>query len=125
MIPRFLPSARQINWLLVIGFVSLGYAFYLRYMVIGQHLVGQTCDAGSKTWLCLSRQVAMALYEHEVFGWVAVGAAVLNLIRPSLGLFAIGLAASAIGIVLHNAGLAGLAAAMLILSFARPVTEPG
>ncbi len=60
------------------------------------------------------------LFEHSVFGWVALVAAVLNLIRPHLLLLSIGLAAAAFGIVLHNAALAGLAAGLLILSLARP-----
>jgi hypothetical protein len=30
----FLPSARQTNWLLLIGFLSIGYALYLRYLAI-------------------------------------------------------------------------------------------
>jgi hypothetical protein len=28
--PLFLPTARQTNWLLIVGFLSLGQAFYLR-----------------------------------------------------------------------------------------------
>jgi hypothetical protein len=35
----------------------------------------------------------------------------------------ISVAASAFGIVLHNAGLSALAAALLIMSFARPVVD--
>ena len=69
------------------------------------------------------RTVVSALFENEVFGWISLGAAVLTLIRPVLPLFTIGLAASAFGIVLHNAGLSGLAAALLIMSFARPVVD--
>jgi hypothetical protein len=118
----FMPSARTTNWLLVTGFVSLGYALYLRYLVIEQSSVGLACDGGLKTWLCLVRTVATGLFNHQVFGWVALGAAALNLIRPSAVLFAIGLTVTAFGVVLYNAGLAGLAAALLIISFARPVT---
>ncbi len=59
-----------------------------------------------------------------MFGWTAFGAALINLIRPSLVTFAIALAATAFGLVLYNAGLAGLAAGLLILSFARPAAEP-
>jgi hypothetical protein len=51
---------------------------------------------------------------------LALVAALLNLIRPSVVLLAIGLAAGGFGLVLHNAGLAGLAAGLLILSLARP-----
>jgi hypothetical protein len=120
--PRlFRPSAASLNWIITIGFLALGYAIYLRYLVIEQTQIGLACDGGLKTWLCLSRTVAQALFENEVFGWVSLGAAVLALIRPTLPLFTIGLAASAFGVVLHNAGLSGLAAALLILCFARPV----
>jgi len=119
----FQPSAASLNWIITIGFVSLGYAMYLRYLVIEQTQLGLACDAGLKTWLCLSRTVVSALFENEVFGWVSLGAAVLTLIRPVLPLFTISLAASAFGIVLHNAALSGLAAALLIMCFARPVVD--
>jgi hypothetical protein len=117
----FRPSAAALNWVITVGFLALGYAIYLRYLVIEQTQIGLACDGGLKTWLCLSRTVVQALFENEVFGWLSLGAAVLALIRPTLPLFTIGLAASAFGIVLHNAGLSGLAAALLILCFARPV----
>jgi hypothetical protein len=124
--PRlFRPSAAALNWVITIGFLALGYAIYLRYLVIEQTQLGLACDGGLKTWLCLSRTVVSAFFENEVFGWVSLGAAILALIRPTLPLFTIALAASAFGIVLHNAGLSGLAAALLILCFARPVADKG
>lgn len=120
----FRPSAASLNWVIAIGFLSLGYAMYLRYLVIEQSAVGLACDNGLRTWLCLSRTVASALFNNEVFGWVGVGGAVLALIRPSLPLFTIALAASAFGIVLYNAALSGLAAALLVMCFARPASAP-
>ncbi len=122
--PRlFAPSAAQLNWVISIGFVALGYALYMRYLVIQQSSVGLACDLGLDTWLCLSRKVAAALFDRYVFGWVSLGAAILNLIRPSVPLFTIALVFTAFGIVLYNASLSGFAAALLIMSFARPVTE--
>jgi hypothetical protein len=122
--PRlFRPSPSALNWVIAIGFVSLGYAMYLRYLVIEQSQIGLACDAGLKTWLCLSRTVASALFNNQVFGWVSLGAAALALIRPGLALFTVGLAASAFGIVLYNAALSGLAAALLVMCFARPVVD--
>jgi hypothetical protein len=117
----FRPSAASLNWVIAIGFVSLGYAMYLRYLLIEQSQIGLACDAGLRTWLCLSRTVVSALFNNQVFGWVGLGAAVLT--RPALPLFTIGLAASAFGIVLYNAALSGLAAALLIMCFARPVVD--
>jgi len=118
--PLFLPTARQINWLLIVGFVALGEALYLRYLAIENGQVSLGCQAGLDTWLCMTFRLTIILFNHSVFGWVALAAALLNLLRPSLLLFAVALAATAFGLVLHNAALAGLAAALLILSFARP-----
>jgi hypothetical protein len=107
---------------LAIGFVSVGYALYLRYLVIEQSTVGLACAGGLDTWLCLSRRAVIALFSHSVFGVVGLGAAVLNLLRPSIVLFAIGLVAAGFGIVLYNVTLSALAVALLILSLARPVS---
>ena len=97
----FLPTARQTNWLLVIGFLALGQALYLRYMALENNTVSLACQGGLRTWLCDAFRLTIVLFNHNVFGWVA-------------------LAAAAFGIVLHNADLAALAAGLLILSLARP-----
>jgi hypothetical protein len=118
--PRFLPTARQTNWLLVVGFLALGEALYLRYLAIEYAQVSLPCQGGLDTWLCASFRTAIPLYNRGIFGAVALVVAFVNLWRPSILLVAITLAASAFGLVLHNADLAGLAIALLILSLARP-----
>lgn len=115
----FMPSARQTNVLLTVGFLSLGYALYLRYLVIEQSAVGIACDAGLATWLCFSRKVTIALFNYNVFGTIAVGAAILHFLRPALVLLVVALAAAGFGIVLYNVGLSSLAVALLILALAR------
>ncbi len=120
----FLPSPRAINWLLVIGFLAVGEALYLRYLAIEYAPVALACQAGQQTWLCTTFRVTIALFNHSVFGFVAVGAALLNLLRPSLVLVAVGLAAAGFGLVLRNADLSGLAVALLIVSLARPAPTP-
>lgn len=119
----FLPTARQINWLLIVGFGCVGYALYLRYFAIEQSSVGLACQAGLKTWLCSTRTVMAALFTNGLFGGVALAAAALNLLRPSMVLFTIALAAGSFGIVLYNVSMSSLAAAMLVLSLARPAPE--
>ncbi len=116
----FLPTARQINWLLLITLLALGEALYLRYLAIEYAPVSLACQAGLDTWLCATFRLTIILYNHSVFGWVALGAALLNLLRPSILLVALALAATSFGLVLHNANLAGVAAALLLLSLARP-----
>ncbi len=127
MTPRllFLPTARQVNWLIVVAFLCVGEALYLRHMALENSVTSLACRAGLDTWLCASFRTAIVLYEHEVFGGVALAAALLNLIRPSLVLFVVALAALSFGLVLHNADLSALAAVALILSLARPAPAPG
>lgn len=121
---RFLPTARQTNWLLCVGFLSVGYALWLRYRAIEFAEVSLACQAGLDTWLCATFRTVIVLYNHWVFGAVALGAALINLLRPSIFVVAIGLAAAGFGIVMHNLGLSALAGALLILSLARPAAEP-
>ena len=123
--PLFLPSPRQTNWLILAGLLSVGYALYLRYLAVELSSVGLACQAGLPTWLCATRKVVIQLFTHSVFGYVAIAAALLNLIRPSLILLLVGLIAAAFGVVLYNAGLSALAAGLLILSFARRAPASG
>jgi len=120
----FLPSARQTNWLLIVGFCSIGYALYMRYLAVEQSSVGLACQAGLNTWLCFTRQVTIILFTYSVFGWFALVVATLNLLRPTLVLFALALAAACCGLVLYNVGLSSLAVGLLVLSLARRAPEP-
>ena len=120
----FLPTARQTNWLLLVGLLSLGEALHLRYLAIENAPVSLACQGGLDTWLCAAFRLAIVLYNHSVFGGVALAAALLNLLRPSLALVTVALAAAAFGLVLHNGDLAGLAAALLMLSLGRPAPAP-
>jgi hypothetical protein len=116
----FFPTARQTNWLLIVAFLAIGEALYLRYLAIEYAPVSLACQGGLQSWLCTSFRTVIVLYNHSVFGWVALAAAVLNLIRPSIFLMTVAIAAAGFGLVLHNTDLSGLAAALLIVSLARP-----
>lgn len=122
--PLFLPTARQTNWLLIVALLSAGEALYIRYMAIENTNVELACQAGLNTWLCAEFRLSILLFNHDVFGGVALVAALLNLIRPSIVLMSLALAAAGFGIVLHNAELSALAAGCLILSLARPAPAP-
>lgn len=117
--PLFQPTARQTNLLLVVGFVSVGWALYVRYMAIELSGFGLSCQAGLDTWLCFARKTATTLHQYSVFGTVALVIAILNLLRPSIVLFAAALAAAGLGIVLYNVTLSAFAVGLLILSLAR------
>jgi hypothetical protein len=120
----FLPTARQTNWLLIVAFLSVGQALYIRYMAIENLNTELACQAGLQTWLCTTFRVSIVFFNHEVFGWVALIAALINLWRPSIVMTSFALAAAGFGIVLHNADLSALAAGVLILSLARPASAP-
>jgi hypothetical protein len=118
--PLFLPTARQTNWLLIVAFLCLGEAMYVRYLVMENATMSLACQGGLDTWLCGTFRLTSVLYPYQVFGGVALAVALLNLLRPSVILVAVALAAAAFGVVWHNADLAALAAGVLILSLARP-----
>ena len=113
----------QVQWLLVVGFFTVGYALYLRYLAIEFSPTALACEAGLQTWLCKTRIAVTWLFKNSVFGIVALAIATLHLIRPSIVLLTGGLIAAGFGIVLYNIGLSGIAIALLILGFARPAPE--
>jgi len=110
----------QVQWLLVVGFLTLGYALYLRYLAIEFSTVALACDAGLRTLVCKSRSLATVLFKNSVFGITALVIAILHVIRPSIVLLTGGLVAACLGIVLYNVALSGIAIGLLILGFARP-----
>jgi hypothetical protein len=122
--PLFLPTARQTNWLVAIGFLAVGEALYLRFMAIENANMARACQSGLSTWLCSTYRVAIPLFQHEVFGALALAIALVNLMRPSVVLIGLALAAAGFGLVLHNVDLAALAIGVLILSLARRAPAP-
>ena len=110
----------QVQFLLVVGFVTVGCALYLRYLAVEFSTVALACDAGLQTMLCKARTLATSLFKNSVFGVVALIIATLHVMRPSIVLLTGGLIAAGLGIVLYNIALSGLAVGLLILGFARP-----
>ena len=110
----------QVQFLMVVGFVTVGYALYLRYFAVEFSTTALACDAGLQTVLCKSRTLATSLFKNSVFGIAALVIATLNLMRPSIVLLTGGLVAAGLGIVLYNIALSGIAIGLLILGFARP-----
>ncbi len=110
----------QVQFLLVIGFITVGYALYLRYLAVEFSTVALACDGGLQSLLCRSRALATALFKNSVFGIVALIIATLHVMRPSIVLLTGGLIAAGLGLVLYNVVLSGLAIGLLILGFARP-----
>lgn len=113
-------SPYQVQWLMVVGFVTIGYALYVRYLVIEFSTVALACDAGLRSLPCEARALSTVLFKNSVFGTVALVIAALNFIRPSIVLLTGALIAACLGIVLYNIALSGLALGLLILGFARP-----
>ncbi len=118
--PLFRLTPRQVQWILIVGFTTVGYAIYLRYLALEFSQTALACEAGLPTMLCKTRLLVMALFKNSVFGITAVVIAALHLIRPSIVTLTGGLIAAGFGIVLYNIGLSGLAIGLLILGFARP-----
>ena len=118
--PPFRLSPYQVQFLMVVGFVTVGYALYVHYLAIEFSPVALACDAGTQTMLCKALALSTVLFKNSVFGITALVIALLNLMRPSIVLLTGGLIAAGLGIVLYNVVLSGLAIGLFILGFARP-----
>ena len=84
-------------------------------MVIEQSSVSLACEGGLRTWLCFTRKIFLVHCSRTACsGCVALGAAIVNLIRPSMLALTIALVAGGFGIVLYNVEMSALAAGLLI-----------
>jgi hypothetical protein len=115
----FRPSGRAALILSLLAIGALGLALYLRYRIIQNTPIGLACEAGEQSLVCTARLAAIHLFVRSIFGWTAVVAALVQLWRPNVVVFGIGLIAASFGIVLYNTRLSALAVALLVLSFAR------
>jgi hypothetical protein len=115
----FLPSKRYALGLGVAVLAALSLALYLRYGVIQNTPIGLACEGGEDSLLCAVRLGVILLFVWSAFGWTALAAAILQLIRPNRFTLAIGLVAAASGLVLYNLRLSALAVPLLLLSLAR------
>src|SRR5580765_205568 len=95
----------QVQFLLIVGFVTVGYALYLRYLAIELSTVALACDAGLQISNCKMRALATYLFKQNVFGAVALVIAALHVLRPSIVLLTGGLVEVGLGIVLYNIAL--------------------
>lgn len=116
----FRPSPREGVLLVALTAAAVACSLYLRYRVIQNSEIGVACDAGLGTLFCRARAGVVFLFQYSLFGWVALAAAALNLVRPSVALMAVGLVAAGFGIVLYNVMPSAFAAGLMILAFARP-----
>jgi hypothetical protein len=115
----FKPSGRAVLILSPLVVAAVGLALYLRYDIIQNTPIGLACEAGEQSLTCAVRLAAIHLFVRSIFGWTAVIAALLQLWRPNVVAFGIGLLSASFGLVLYNTRLSALAVALLVLSLAR------
>jgi hypothetical protein len=115
----FKPSPRALLILVPLTIAAVGLALYLRYRIIQNTPIGLACEAGEESLTCTIRLAAISVFVRGGFGWTALAAALLQLWRPNIAAFGIGLVSAAFGLVLYNTRLSALAVALLVLSLAR------
>lgn len=119
----FKPSRQALLILIPLGLSALLLALFLRYGVIQNAPVSLACEAGKESFICSIRHVAILLFVRSMFGWTALLAAAVQLWRPHIVAFGIGVVSAALGLVLYNTWLSALAVALLVLSLARAAPE--
>lgn len=119
----FLPTPRQTNWLILLGFGSFVAAIYVRQNILAFEPLIAACSASTPLAACGVRRIVLELSELQLFGGVALVAAVLHFMRPRVIMFSVALCAAAVGLLWGNPSLSALAIALLILAFARPPSD--
>ncbi len=120
----FRPTPAQIIILAASAAGALGFALSMRYLAIENTPLGLACDGGDPGLLCATRKTVLTFSQATVFGIVALIAAAMNLMRPSIALCLLGLVCAGMGLVLYNTSPSALAVALLAFSLARPLPEP-
>jgi hypothetical protein len=108
--------------LAVLGVAALSAALFLRYGIIQNSAIGVACEAGEESLTCELRLAVILMFVRGIFGWVALAAAGVQLLRPNVVAFGTGVVFALLGLVLYNTRVSALAAALLVLSLARPVS---
>jgi hypothetical protein len=117
----FVPSPRETNLLVVLGFAALGYGLYLRHVIVDAPALELACAAGLPRASCALRQAVIDFREMQLFGGAAIVAATWHFVKPRLAAFAVALCAAIFGLLLANTALSSIAIGLLVVSFARPV----
>ena len=112
-------TRRQALWIVSIACVSFAVALRLRHLVVENPTIQEKCQLGAAGAGCTALRLLIVFFQYSVFGWIALIAAALNLFRPSLLVFSIGVAATSFGLIMYNAGLAAFGLALLLLTPAR------
>ena len=112
-------SRRQVLSIAFIACSSFAIALCLRYLVVENPKLQEICQLGAPGVGCCALRVLIALFQWSVFGWIALIAAALNLLRPSVLVFSIAVSATSLALIMYNAGLAAFALALLLLAPAR------
>jgi hypothetical protein len=119
----FVPSPRAAVVIAAFGLAALSAALFLRYEIIENTPLGLACEAGRQSLTCTVRLAVIVMFTQSVFGWIAMIAAAIQVWRPNVITFCVGLVAALFGLVLYNTSASALAFALLLLSLARPVSE--
>ena len=117
----YLPTPRETNLLILLGFTAFGYALYLRFLVVDALAIEFACAEGLARMVCGLRRTVIELHDLQFFGGLALVCAVLHFVRPRFATLAVGMVAALFGLILRNTGVSALAMAILIVGFARSV----
>lgn len=105
--------------LFTVGIVALIFGLWLRFGLVENLGLTRAClqDPGIA---CGIRRAAIEIFNHGLFGGVALAAALFNFWRPHMLTIATAVPAAMLGLVLYNTTLSAFAAGLTLLAFARP-----
>src|SRR5262245_40621849 len=119
----FLPSRRAGFVLAGLSIAALSIALFVRYGVIQNSVIGVACESGEVSLTCKIRLAVILMFIQDLFGWVAIITAGVQLWRPKTVAFGTSLIFALLGLVPVNTCASRVSVALLLLRRAGAVRE--
>jgi hypothetical protein len=111
-------TLRHLSWGLLV-LAGLGAALYLRYGLIQSTPIGLSCLEAGAPWYCGPREALVQFNMMAGWSWAALIGGGLALVTRWRAAIALGLLAGAMGLVLYNAGPAGMGLILTLAALLR------
>lgn len=119
-VSRYRSAVMRVSaWLAIAA--AMGMAMLIRYYLIEPAAVAQACEAGTQSWGCWIRRLAILCFDHQQLGYIALTGSVLALLTRSSWIAWLSAVVSVTGLVWYcfEPCAVGLVISVLLLARAQ------
>lgn len=116
---RLAALARQFGPWLALVLAALGGGLYVRYGLIESTSVGLMCQGIEPAWFCTPRLLLIEFNFINGWSWAAMASGLLAVLLGWRWAIAVGIITGSAGLVLYNAGPAGVGLLLALMRLVR------